>query len=134
MPSGNLKAVDLGCGSGLFTRTLKKLRPEYEIFGCDKSKVAIEFAQKFNDGINYFLCDVTRLPFKNSFFDIAVGFDIVEHLPQPEEIFTEMRRVLKPGGLAHLFVPTEGNVLTLQWFAWKLFPKTLTTKAYGGHT
>jgi SAM-dependent methyltransferase len=38
------------------------------------------------------------LPFKNSSFDCVISSQVIEHIPFDESLFSEMRRVLAPGG------------------------------------
>jgi SAM-dependent methyltransferase len=44
-----------------------------------------------------------RLPFRDATFDLVTANMVVEHLPDPLAVLTEVRRVLKPGG-GFLFV------------------------------
>jgi SAM-dependent methyltransferase len=46
--------------------------------------------------------DITRLTFPPSSIDLIVSSDVLEHVPNIEEAFTECYRVLRPGG-CHLF-------------------------------
>jgi SAM-dependent methyltransferase len=45
------------------------------------------------------------LPFEDASFDLVTGLDVVEHLDDDVAGLSEMRRVLRPGGRAVLFVP-----------------------------
>lgn len=46
--------------------------------------------------------NLERLSFKDESFDIIITQDVVEHIFHPEKAFSEIARVLKPGG-AHIF-------------------------------
>lgn len=46
-----------------------------------------------------------KLPFKNSSFDTVLLADVIEHLPNPINIFKETSRVLSVGGRLIVFVP-----------------------------
>jgi SAM-dependent methyltransferase len=46
-----------------------------------------------------------RLPYEDSSFDLVTALDVVEHLDDDTAGLQEMRRVLRPGGRAMLFVP-----------------------------
>jgi ubiquinone/menaquinone biosynthesis C-methylase UbiE len=48
------------------------------------------------------LCDAKKMPFPDDSFDAVMSNSIVHHIPEPFAVFTEMARVVKPGGL--LFV------------------------------
>ena len=45
-----------------------------------------------------------RLPFADASFDLAIAWDVVEHVQDPERLLAELARVLRPGGRALLTV------------------------------
>jgi SAM-dependent methyltransferase len=45
-----------------------------------------------------------RLPFAGASFDLAICWDVVEHVQNPERLLAELARVLRPGGRALLTV------------------------------
>jgi len=63
--------------------------------------------------------DVTTLPVRSAAFDVAVCWDVLEHLPQPEAAIAELARVLRPGGLAVLALP---NVVSLKGLVTRFTP------------
>jgi SAM-dependent methyltransferase len=65
--------------------------------------------------------------------DIVVLFDVLEHVPNPEDGVAEVVRVLKPGGLFHALVPCEGQPLTLHWAMWKARVLGDLKERHGGH-
>lgn len=125
------KVLEVGCGAGAFARAIKKHRPSLEVSGCDLSRNSIALAKGFGGDVSYFQADVYHLPFKSDSFDAVVSFDVWEHLEKPAKAFQEVYRVLKPGGIFHFFVPTEGNKLSL----YPLAPKKVyeLKKRYTGH-
>jgi SAM-dependent methyltransferase len=46
-----------------------------------------------------------ELPFVSHSFDTLILSDVLEHIPRPRVLLTEMRRVLRPGGLVLMSVP-----------------------------
>jgi SAM-dependent methyltransferase len=46
----------------------------------------------------YVAADATRLPFKEHAFSHAIASEVLEHLPEDQEAFQELSRVVKPGG------------------------------------
>jgi SAM-dependent methyltransferase len=59
------------------------------------------------DGIRHE--DIERLSFKTSSFDFVVSNDVLEHVNDPLAALREMKRVLRPGGLALLTFPFDAN-------------------------
>jgi SAM-dependent methyltransferase len=107
-PSGLI--LDWGCGSG---RTLRWLLP-YQAWrdnyrGCDVDREAIEWLRQ-NGQSNLEVCtDDPPLPYADQTFDGLLAFSVLTHIhPEKHRIwYTELRRVLKPGGRA--FLTTQGQ-------------------------
>ena len=96
----NPKLIDVGCGTGA---NLEMLTHFGEAEGVDVSKDALDFCRakglKVHEGL------AESLPFADESFDVATALDVVEHLDDDVAGLREMRRVLKPGGRALIFVP-----------------------------
>jgi len=58
-----------------------------------------------------------RIPFEDSSFDIVFSANVVEHLAAPVEVFTEIRRVLKPGGVFLFKTPNFTHYMPMIAFA-----------------
>ncbi|MFN0107049.1 MAG: class I SAM-dependent methyltransferase [Bryobacteraceae bacterium] len=56
------------------------------------------------------LGDLSSLPFADHVFDAALNIVTLEHVKAPQEVLTELARVLKPGGRLLLAVPHEWEV------------------------
>lgn len=51
------------------------------------------------DGLSVLAGDAYRTPFSDSTFDVVLGNGALHHMPEPEKVAREIRRVLKPGGV-----------------------------------
>lgn len=111
LPAG-AKVMEVGCGAGRQSRTLKTLRPELLVSGCDLSQRAITEAISYKDEVDYRVSDAARLPYEDNSFDAVMLFDVLEHVPDPASVVSEIARVLKPGGIFHGFIPIEGQPRT----------------------
>jgi ubiquinone/menaquinone biosynthesis C-methylase UbiE len=49
--------------------------------------------------------DLQQLPFANSTYDFVFASHVLEHIPDDERAISEIRRILKPSGIAILPVP-----------------------------
>ena len=49
--------------------------------------------------------DAHQLPFRDALFQRVECDAVLEHVRRPEEVVAEIRRVLAPGGYAHLVTP-----------------------------
>ena len=72
--------------------------------GVDVSPDAIAFCGA--RGLNVKLGAAEELPYDDAQFDLVTALDVVEHLDDDVAGLREMRRVLRPGGRALIFVPT----------------------------
>jgi len=125
------KILDLGCGVGDFSEAIKFYRPDLEISAVDISANAIALAKRRGLKVKFCVADAHNLPYGVNYFDAVVCFDLIEHVKSPKKVLAEINRVLKPGGLFHTFIPTEGNVFSLEGaliaLGWKAKEK------YGAH-
>jgi len=97
----SVNILDVGCGTGA---NLEMLSEFGEAEGVDISGEALTFCRE--RGLeNVKQGEAEALPFEDSSFDLVTGLDVVEHLDDDLAGLKEMRRVLRPGGQALLFVP-----------------------------
>lgn len=54
--------------------------------------------------------DITRMRFKDNTLDYFLALHVLEHIPEETKALAEIRRVLKPGGIAVLQVPVDWSV------------------------
>lgn len=105
-PTPGLRWVDIGCGNGAFTERLVERCAPAEVQGIDPSAAQLSFASarpaarlaKFRQG------DAMALPFASNSFDVAVMALVLFFVPDPAKGLAEMLRVVKPGGLAAVYV------------------------------
>lgn len=96
--------LDAGCGTGLLAKKLEKLG---KVFAVDISSQALQFAKK--RGVRAKRASVTKLPFRNNFFDCVVSIDVLYHrkVLSDRKALSEFYRVLKPGGIVIVRVPAH---------------------------
>lgn len=96
-----IKILDIGCGTGANLEMLSRFG---DAQGVDVSVDALAFCRERGLG-NVRHGEAERLPWKDGSFDLVTGLDVVEHLDDDAAGLREMRRVLRPGGYAFVFVP-----------------------------
>ena len=52
-----------------------------------------------------YVCDLAEIPVDDARFDHVVLTQVLEHVPEPARVLTELHRVLKPGGTLWLTAP-----------------------------
>ena len=73
------------------------------VVGIDIDDEAINHAQqKFTkDNLEFQVADALNLPFDDSSFDVVICSHVYEHVPDPVQMFEEIHRVLRPGGICY---------------------------------
>ena len=92
------RVIELGVGTGL---NLPLYPKGTEVVGVDISEKMLEKARKkkSNAKVKLLKADARSLPFPDKSFDTAVSTVFLCVVPEKERILSEIRRVLKPGGL-----------------------------------
>ncbi len=96
------RILDVGCGTGANLLVFSKYG---DAEGVDVSPDALAFCKQ-RGLLNVKHGALERLPYANDSFDLVTALDVVEHLDDDLAGLKEIRRVLRPGGRALLFVPT----------------------------
>ena len=96
----NEKVLDLGCARGNFLKYLKKMYPGIQVYGVDPNADKINY-----ENIKFYKKDLMSCNFEDSFFDIVTAWFVLEHVYNPRECFSEVNRILKPGGKFIFSVP-----------------------------
>jgi ubiquinone/menaquinone biosynthesis C-methylase UbiE len=103
------RVIDVGSGSGTFSRILHEKGCKVVAVEIDweSVKLAKEVSQP-SKGLFYVTADGTKIPFKNAIFDMAICSEVLEHIKDDKAVISEIKRVLRPGGIAIITVPTYG--------------------------
>jgi SAM-dependent methyltransferase len=108
IPKGG-RAIDGGCGFAKWVIYLKNLG--YDIVGIDNNEIAIARLKEYDSSLQVELGDILNLRYPDSSFDAYISMGVVEHFEGgPLPALKEAHRVLKPGGLIFVSVPTV-NIL-----------------------
>lgn len=88
--------LDLGCGSSPYRYIFEPCATRYIAMDIDPKRGKVDIVASALD-----------VPFKDSCIDTIVSFQVVEHVPSPERLFSEVRRVLKNGGYFICSLPQQ---------------------------
>jgi SAM-dependent methyltransferase len=105
-PLAGRRILDLGSGMGGASVALglagaAPLAFEYNRAYCDITRLR---AARYGLPLPIINGAGERLPFANASFDLAICWDVVEHVQDPQLLLAELARVLRPGGRALLTV------------------------------
>lgn len=93
--------LDAATGRGEFINVLKQYLKSYvQIIGVDSSEKSVEYAQKVfpENSVEIYRMNLEQLAFGDKHFDTVCVSNSLHHFENPEKVFAEMYRVLKPGG------------------------------------
>jgi ubiquinone/menaquinone biosynthesis C-methylase UbiE len=98
---GDERVIDVGCGTGLVTRSLGAARQPLEHMAIDLSPDMITAARALTtpeQHTQYSVMDAHDLVFHDAMFDVAMLGQSLACLEDPWRALAEIRRVLKPDG------------------------------------
>jgi len=130
-----LKALDVGCGGGLLTESLSRLGAQ--VTGIDLSQEILELAKMHaaqqSLDVDYRYMNAEQLSEERpNTFDVVTCMEVLEHIPQPEQVVSACSRLLKPGG--HAFFATLNRSLKSFAFAIVGAEYVLHLLPIGSHT
>lgn len=108
---GAHRVIDLGCGPATQLAQIATLNPESEFVGVDLSPTMLDSARNHVaacglKNVSFSQGDITRLSqFDDHSADAVISTMALHHLPTREHLaacFSEISRVLKPGGAVYL--------------------------------
>lgn len=116
--------VDLGCGFGrLFTEYKdfeRIILVDYSVNNLKNAKGAVAEYLNHDEAllkkVDFVAADVTSLPFKSNFADVAMTVRVIHHLDGVEKFFNEASRILKPGGYFLLEFANKRNIKNILKF------------------
>ncbi len=121
--------LDLGCGR---TGGMERFWREAKLaVGVDPDLTSLAARQ---GGMSVMQAGGETLPFANETFDLVVSVWVIEHLAEPEKVFAEVARVLKPLGRFIFLTPNALNPLVMANRVGQLAPrlqKQLVAGVYG---
>lgn len=123
-------ALDMGCGGGLDSIiAARRTGPQGQVFAVDFSPAMLTCAKQglTEAGVNnvrIYSADAERLPIEDNSVDVALADGIFNLNPERSMIFSELARVVKPGGCVYAaelilreVLAEEIQATTANWFA-----------------
>jgi SAM-dependent methyltransferase len=102
-PLAGLRALDVGCGTGRWSRFLAAKGAH--VTGVDRSGAMLAEARRRAPELDFRQMEATRLEFEADEFDLAAVVTVIQHLPHEEQesAIAELVRVVRPGGFVLAF-------------------------------
>jgi ubiquinone/menaquinone biosynthesis methyltransferase len=96
------RCLDIACGTGDLCELLAAKYPAAEIVGLDLTEEMLSIARGRVPGprVTFREGDMCRMDFPDGSFDVVTGGYALRNAPDLKQALAEIRRVLKPGGVA----------------------------------
>ena len=107
LPLKGATVLELGCGKADKTRLIAQQAASVLALEVDTIQLANNQAAQGPDNVQFEFGGAEAIPAADSSFDIVLMFKSLHHVPIDlmNDTFSEIRRVLKPGGLAYISEP-----------------------------
>lgn len=108
---GGGRILDIGCGPGVMITQL--VDKGYEYHGSDFSWEMIEEARRryadteYERSVHLKVGDAERIDYPDGYFDGILCVGLFEYLSDFDRVFSELFRVLKPGGFLIITIPKK---------------------------
>ncbi len=106
-PAAGRRVLDAGCGTGYGAALLAERARS--VVGVDLAWEAVEYARRryCRANLSFLRASAVALPFPDGAFDLAVAFELIEHLEDWQGLLEELRRVTAPAGACLLSTPNR---------------------------
>ena len=112
LPAGNGRTLlDVGCSWGRWS--IAASAKGYQVVGIDPSLGAVmaahRVARQLGLANRYVVGDARHLPFRSRSIDTAYSYSVLQHFSRDDAVrsLAEVGRILKPGGVAKIQMPTR---------------------------
>lgn len=116
-------ALDIGAAQGGYVTALT--RAGFEARGVEPWKPAIDTSREMSKrtGVDTDIVEgfAEDLPFEDESFDLVVAMSVMEHVVDPDRVFREAYRVLKPGGGFYFYTGSNLSITQVEIAGFPLF-------------
>ncbi len=98
------RVLDLGCGAGTDSLVAAQMvGPHGHVTGIDMTpemlaKARAAVGELGADNVEFVESEAERLPFAGESFDVVISNGVIDLIPDKDAVFSELFRVLRPGG------------------------------------
>lgn len=100
------RILEIGCYTAEMLNFLPK---QTAYFGVDFDEAALEIARGRGAIVKHVNFDSAQIEFDQP-FDIVIATEVLEHLKNPEAMISQIKRLLKPGGVVLISLPNENTL------------------------
>ena len=109
------RVLDVGCGAGTDSLVAAQMvAPDGRVTGIDMTPQMLAKARRAAeemglDNVEFVEAEAEQLPFPDESFDVVISNGVIDLIPDKDAVFSELRRVLRPGGRIQLADVTIQN-------------------------
>lgn len=100
------RLLDVGAGPGFMVNAAQ--RRGWDAIGIDVNAWASQYARS-ELGLDVRVGELTDDSFVGESFDAITMMDLVEHVPEPDALLAQARRLVRPGGALAILTPDAGS-------------------------
>jgi arsenite methyltransferase len=114
------RVLDLGCGAGTDSLVAAQMvGPEGRVRGIDMTpemlaKARAAAAEMGASNVEFLESEAEHLPFRDESFDVVISNGVIDLIPDKEAVFSEIYRVLAPGGRMQIADVTIQNPVSAE--------------------
>jgi SAM-dependent methyltransferase len=98
--AGDERVIDVGAGNGIYESALARRGHRGAVVASDLSTGMLVAARERVTGLPVATADAQALPFPDASADVVLAPHMLYHVPDQAAAVRELRRVLRPGGVA----------------------------------
>ena len=109
--NGELKILDIGCGTGQLVKEISKSYPKVNYLGIDVAENMISIAKESNEGenINFLLCPIEHFQTDEK-YDVVVCTHAFPYFPDKQEVLNKIALISKEGAQVILVNSSTNSV------------------------
>lgn len=109
--------LDVGCSSGHLLGELASAFPGAQLIGADFIPEVLRRIAPSMPGVPLVQFDLRHCPLPDASVDAVTCLNVLEHIDDDEAALRHIKRILKPGGIAHVEVPAGPGLYDIydQW-------------------
>src|ERR671938_1568365 len=114
------RVLDLGSGAGTDSLVAAQMVGEHgSVTGIDMTaemlaKARAAAAEMGTTNVEFVEAEAERLPFADEAFDVVISNGVIDLIPDKDAVFSELRRVLVPGGRMQIADVTIQNPVSVE--------------------
>ncbi len=114
------RVLDLGCGAGTDSLVAAQMVGEHgQVTGIDMTpqmlgKARAAAAESRAANVEFVEGEAERLPFPDESFDVVISNGVIDLIPDKDAVFSELHRVLVPGGRMQIADVTIQNPVSAE--------------------